>query len=525
MSENNVKNIKKLRIGLKPKKVEQNNGANENTVILVGEKAIVLKSEYKNINKVFNLKGINTKFRAYINIMGQKSRKKYIKSKTWVLSNKSRTKIFKAGVITTLIVVNILLILSGLSIRYNVYVNDKYMGVLNGKNEFSDILNQANATMNKKLSSEVAFVARTDFRPTIALKSSKINTAAVLGNLANKSFFTKKGYIIYVNGEELMVVPTRAMAEQLLEKLKEPFKKSGNTVIEFVENVEIKEKNINDIKMPTFEEAFKTLCSGKQGSKIYKVQKGDTLWLIAKNNGVSVNKIKEINSDIGENIKEGQEIKLSTPVPLINIKTKDITILKQPIPFNTIEQRDEKSYIDSKKIISKGKNGLKQSLVEVERENGIVISTNTITEKVIKAPVTQKEKIGVKKIPAKAATGSFKRPILGFITSRFGARWGRQHEGIDIGAKVGQPIYAADGGVVSFTGVESGYGKLVKINHGSKYTTYYGHCSKILVKKGQKVYKGQKIALVGMTGRTTGPHLHFEIRKNGNPVNPKKLIK
>jgi len=525
MSENNLKNVKKLRIGRRPKNTQQDHGADSNMVMHVGEQSIVLKNEYKNINKVFSLKGINSKFRTYINIIGQKSNKKYLKSKTWVLANKSRTKIFKVAIITALIVVNILLILSGLSIRYNIYVNDKYMGVLNGKNEFADLLNQANTKMNKDLNADMAFVGKADFKPTIAIKSSKINTAEVLANLENKSFFTKKGYTIIANGQEIMVVPTKTMAEQLLEKLKEPYKKDNNTVVEFIENVQIKEKSINDTKMLTFDEAFKMLSSGKQGSKIYKVQKGDTLWLIAKNNGVSVSKIQEINPDIGENIREGQQIKLSTPIPLINIRTKEVTTLEQQIPFNTIKQKDEKSYSDSRKVISKGQTGLKQSLIEVVKENGNVVQKNTISEKVVKAPIAQKEKVGVKKAPAKIATGSFRRPILGFITSRFGARWGRQHEGIDIAGKVGQPIYAADGGTVSFTGVESGYGKLVKINHGGKYTTYYGHCSKILVKKGQRVYKGQKIALIGMTGRTTGPHLHFEIRKNGTPINPKKLIK
>ncbi|MGE5328183.1 MAG: peptidoglycan DD-metalloendopeptidase family protein [Deltaproteobacteria bacterium] len=486
MSENNTNNTRKLRIRIKPKKEKQKGETEAGTLIHIGEKAIVLKSEYKNINKVFSLKGINARFRTYINIMEQESKKKYIKSKRWILSDRLRTKYFKAGIITALIVVNALLILNGLSIKYNVYVNDKYVGVINNKNDFTDLLSQASAKLNKDFNSDMAFTAKADFRPTIALKSSKADTAAVLDNLKNKSFFTKRGYAISVDGKELVVVPTKAMAEQLLEKLKQPYKKSNSAVVDFIENVEIREKNINDIKTLTFDDAFKLLSSGKEGSKVYKVQKGDTLWLIAKNNSISVSKIKQINPEIGENIREGQEIKLSSPVPLINVKTKEITTLEQHQPSNNTQQKDKK---------------------------------------LIKAPVGKKEAAGTKKQVAKVSTGSFKRPVLGFITSRFGARWGRMHEGIDIGAKVGQSIYAADGGVVSFTGYEGGYGKLVKIRHGSKYTTYYGHCSKILVKKGQKVHKGQKIALIGMTGRTTGPHLHFEIRKNGNPVNPKKLLK
>ena len=81
-------------------------------------------------------------------------------------------------------------------------------------------------------------------------------------------------------------------------------------------------------------------------------------------------------------------------------------------------------------------------------------------------------------------------------------------------------IYAADGGTVSFAGWKGGYGNLVIVDHGGFYQTYYAHCSEILVSEGDQVYQGQNIALVGSTGNSTGPHLHFEVRYNGEPMNP-----
>ncbi|NOS96101.1 MAG: M23 family metallopeptidase [Methylotenera sp.] len=99
------------------------------------------------------------------------------------------------------------------------------------------------------------------------------------------------------------------------------------------------------------------------------------------------------------------------------------------------------------------------------------------------------------------------------------------HEGLDFTASTGTPIYAAAGGIVSSAEQTPDYGKIVKIDHGFGLETRYAHGSKLMVKAGQRVEKGQKIAEVGSTGRSTGPHLHYEIRLNGNPLDPRKYLK
>lgn len=119
-------------------------------------------------------------------------------------------------------------------------------------------------------------------------------------------------------------------------------------------------------------------------------------------------------------------------------------------------------------------------------------------------------------------------PVTGRITSRFGAVESirdHTHKGIDIGASGGTPIVATATGTVTYAGWNSGgYGNLVIIDHGNGVETYYGHCSKVYVKKGQTVEAGTKIAAVGSTGNSTGNHLHFEIRLNGAQVNPQKYV-
>lgn len=98
------------------------------------------------------------------------------------------------------------------------------------------------------------------------------------------------------------------------------------------------------------------------------------------------------------------------------------------------------------------------------------------------------------------------------------------HEGLDFPASTGTPILAAADGIVSATEQTPDYGNIVKINHGSGLETRYAHASKILVKAGERVTKGQQVALVGNTGRSTGPHLHYEIRLNGNPLDPRQYL-
>ena len=119
---------------------------------------------------------------------------------------------------------------------------------------------------------------------------------------------------------------------------------------------------------------------------------------------------------------------------------------------------------------------------------------------------------------------SFVRPTSGVVTSRFGARWGSTHTGIDIGAPTGTNIKAAAGGTVIFSGWKGTLGKLVVVSHGNGVQTYYAHCSSLLVSSGQTVSAGQLIAKMGSTGRSTGPHLHFEIRVNGSAINPQSYI-
>ncbi len=116
-------------------------------------------------------------------------------------------------------------------------------------------------------------------------------------------------------------------------------------------------------------------------------------------------------------------------------------------------------------------------------------------------------------------------PASNSISSGFGRRWGRMHEGIDIPGKVGTNIVAAEDGVVVYSGSEiGGYGNITVLAHKNGFFTVYAHAKANYTREGQRVYRGQVIAQIGMTGRTSGPHLHFEIRKNGESIDPSGFL-
>ncbi|MDV3427977.1 MAG: peptidoglycan DD-metalloendopeptidase family protein [Bacillota bacterium] len=172
-----------------------------------------------------------------------------------------------------------------------------------------------------------------------------------------------------------------------------------------------------------------------------------------------------------------------------------------------------------------GKAGLNEVDKLINMENEAVKSSNTSETRVINKSIDKIVAVGTKN-PILAGIAFLTKPSRGGISSYFGYRWGKLHKGLDIGASIGTPIYAAaDGTVESASWDSGGYGNLVKLSHGSGIETLYGHTSRMVVKAGQKIKRGQLIAYVGSTGHSTGPHVHFEVRLNGTAVNPLKYLK
>lgn len=156
--------------------------------------------------------------------------------------------------------------------------------------------------------------------------------------------------------------------------------------------------------------------------------------------------------------------------------------------------------------------------------------TSLILERVAANNAADSQAIRDEVLSSARASGKMVMPSLGRITSRFGNRfhpvlgYSRFHAGTDFGAAHGSPIVAAETGIVIMAGWYGGYGNAVIINHGGGLTTLYGHASRLDVTEGQAVKKGDAIAAIGTTGLSTGPHLHFEVRRNGEPIDPMSFL-
>lgn len=166
----------------------------------------------------------------------------------------------------------------------------------------------------------------------------------------------------------------------------------------------------------------------------------------------------------------------------------------------------KKEFTEKETVISK--------LYEEPKKTVTVASKNKSTYTTTSSSSSKKIALGI----------SFIRPTSGVITSRYGARSGRTHTGIDIGAPAGTSISASASGTVTCSGWRGGYGYTVVIYHGNGVETYYAHCSSLNVSEGQQVSQGELIARVGSTGNSTGNHLHFEVRINGVAQNPQNYV-
>lgn len=214
--------------------------------------------------------------------------------------------------------------------------------------------------------------------------------------------------------------------------------------------------------------------------------------------------------------ESGDRIEISRQSKPITVTMKESGTMSEVIQFKTIEKKTKSMYRGDREVTQKGVNGRQTITGTLVFENGKEVKRDIKSKEVLKKSVDKIVLVGTNDKPKWYPTGKYIIPVKNeVITSYFGSRWGRIHGGLDFGMPIGTPIYASDGGTVSRASYFGGYGLCVEVTHNNGTFTRYGHCSKVDVKVGDKVAQGEKIAEVGNTGNSTGPHLHFEIHPNG----------
>ena len=403
------------------------------------------------------------------------------------------------------------------------------IGIVREQEEALNILADIKKELSNTYNIDIVLKKDLSFEDTHAKDELLASKGDLKKGIKSKLEFLVGGYVLLVDGKELGAVKTEKDAENILEELKKPYLENDDKKIqeiEFVEDIKIEKREIPLNKLMDSDKLLQYIQTGTDDIKIHTVEVGESLWTIAMMYDMDVEDLIEANPDINpEKLQIGDEVKLLVPKSLITVATVEEVKYKEKVNYEVKVEENKNMYKTQKKVKVKGSPGENEILAKIIRHNGIVVEKEIIEEKVLEAAVTEVVVKGTKELPKTAATGTFLMPTRGYISSRYGMRNGRMHRGLDIAAGTGTSIKAADGGKVVYTGRRGAYGNLVEIDHGNGYRTRYAHCSSINVRTGDRVYKGQVIAKVGNTGRSTGPHLHFEVLKNGSNQNPAKYVK
>lgn len=362
------------------------------------------------------------------------------------------------------------------SLVYGVALNGSEVGCVSQKSVAKEVIDG----INEKYAPYYSYLDAIDEMPVYSLKfvrkSDITNEKELCENIKKASGTMTKQTVIEVDGNALAGVLNADEANKALALCKERFSDENTKECEIESSVEIEEKYAPS----------KLLCGAETAAE------------------------KLLDNEYFEPLK---------------VLTVEYQTLENEIPFEIERVENAELYEGNTSVEVEGENGKEITVRKIEKINGGIKSDSEISKTTEKMPKNQVLSVGTKERPSGVGTGSFLVPYSGNITSRYGQRSMGNHKGIDIVGPVGSPIYASDEGIVTYAGYEEGgYGNIVKIDHQNGYQTYYAHCSEVLVSSGDIVKKGDLIAKVGNTGRSTGAHLHFEIRKNGETQNPLDYI-
>lgn len=368
------------------------------------------------------------------------------------------------------------------SIGYSVSINNKCVAYVNHKNDLSNVIDELKielgnrfniVDLNSQLKLDLIFSNKDNF-----IKGKELKNV-----ILNSSTTTIKGFIIKIDNHDLTYILNKEESDYIFQRIKNYY----------ISNLKEDKSSITD-------------CIIKNKISYEPVD-------------LTIKDIKGLDNCIDALIAS------ESKKPLLNIEVKVNKEETLTINPNLSIKTSMDMNLGTSKVEFNGEAGLKNVVKESIYLNNNLVTEKIISEKIIKEP---KDKVVLKGINGPSLLNSdvafIEKPSRGAITSNFGERWGRNHKGIDIAGNIGDPIKCPLDGIVTYSGWMDGYGNVIIVTHSDGLETRYGHCSKLNVKKNDKIKKSDIIGFIGNTGNSTGPHLHFEVRKNGVAMNPMKYI-
>ncbi len=296
---------------------------------------------------------------------------------------------------------------------------------------------------------------------------------------------------------------------------------TGILKIEFTEEVPVYTNYQMSDQFTSVAAAISEVTKEKETNKIYEIEAGDCLSVIAVENDTTVDAIVTLNGfeNADVPIRAGDELILSVPRPDISILVTEGVVYEEDYAAEPTVVPNDGWFTSDEVVLEEGTLGCREVNAIITYENGTEVARKMAHQTILESSTPAVVERGTKIPP------TYIKPLAGGrFSSGFGKRWGRMHKGVDWACGVGTNVYASSAGTVENAGWMSGYGYCVLISHPDGRMTRYAHNSKLLVTAGQKVSQGEIIALSGNTGRSTGPHVHFEIYIGGTQVNPLEYL-
>lgn len=446
-------------------------------------------------------------------------------AKEWAELNKKRLLLHFAGFI--MCILGAVMIFNFVT-AYEYSYNGRTLGLVKNQEDVLKIVDMVSEELTKEHNAEILIDKEEDiaFKRVLSIGKTIDDMEEVLNRMTYMQDMVAKGYGIYIDGKRTAIVDSETTADIVLNSVLASFMvESDSTVYEevgFAEVVTVEPVDTRLGRLENISDVVRKILTGAEEIKTHIVESGETFSGIAQKYNIGAETLQAANPFVTpERLSIGQEIILTQSVPMLTVQTVEISTAIEYIEYATTYEDNASIYQGETSTKVRGQRGEREVTAKIVRNNGQEVARMELNSKMLKEPVTAVIYMGTKELPPKQGTGTFIYPVSGAkLTSKFGTRWGRMHYGIDLAIATGTKIRASDGGTVTFAGYSGSYGYVVKINHGGGFETVYAHCSKMHVKVGDKVYQGQHIANVGSTGRSTGPHCHFEIQYLGVQKNP-----